>query len=115
MDKPDLELKDIGQYYGTEFYHSIMLGVKATDGVEYIMRNGYSWLVTDAIVVAKMKLQKEEFLVVTLKLLKEGDADMIITDGNEHELYKQHYNYTNAKREITFYITDNIVLLPSEN
>ena len=48
--KEDLELKDLGQYYGTTQYYNIM-GVNITDGVEYIMKNGYSWFVTDTIAV----------------------------------------------------------------
>lgn len=117
MQEIDLELKDLGQYYGTEMYHGVFLGVKATDGVAYVMKNGYSWFVTDAIAAAKTKpnIAKEEFLSIKLKLLGDNKGKMEISDGNDHILYTQDYNYTDAKKELDMYLIDNIILLSSEN
>lgn len=110
----DLELKDLGQYYGTQQYHKCYLGVLATDGVAYIMSNGYSWLVTDAISVIKTLLKNQEFLVIKLELLENSKARMIITDGNDNILYEQNYEYTDAKRKLTLFYQNNVIMLSGE-
>ena len=113
----DLELTQLDQFYGTEQYHNVM-GVNVTDGVAYIMNNGYSWLVTDAIVVIKMKLKKHEFLTVDLiinkNLVHKDEATMRITDGNDYCLYEQHYGYTTARRTIKLFFTNNVLMLTGE-
>lgn len=108
----DLELKGLEQFCGTEQYHRVM-GMNATDGVAYIMQNGYSWFVTDAAAVIMMKLKGEEFLSVKL-VVKGTTAKMIITDGNEKTLYTQDYKYTDAKRDLNLYCTDGVIMLNGE-
>ena len=113
----DLELKDLSQYYGTQHYYNVF-GVKVTDGVKYVMDNGYSWFVTDSVAVIRCKpeVRREEFLTVELRLSEEADheADLIITDGNENTLYRQHYRFTDAKRDLKLYFENGVLLLPSE-
>jgi hypothetical protein len=124
MEKePDLELKALNSYCGTQNYYRYM-GVLLTDGVKYLMENGYSWFVTDAIAVIvahpkiRRHLQKDDFLTIKLKLNKDEDgyttADMIITDGNDTQLYRQHYDLTDAKRELKLFYTGNVLMLASE-
>ena len=108
----DLKLKELGGFTGTTAYHNV-LGVNVTDGIAYIMRNGYSWVVTDAIAVIIRKLKTHPFLSVKLKL-NNGKADMIIENGNTHRLYKQHYSFTNAKRELLLFFTNNVLMVNSE-
>jgi hypothetical protein len=112
----DLELSEIEQFHGTQAYHECWLGALATDGVKYVMDNGYSWLVTDAISIIKTdgNIARKPFLVIELRLLGDNEADMVITDGNGRELYRQHYNYTNARKGLKLYFQNNIVLLPGE-
>jgi hypothetical protein len=117
MNKEDLELKELGYFTGTEKYHSFgkMYGnAVATDGVKYIMDNGYFWFVIDALTVIKLKLKDEPFLTIKLKLLGKNKAQIIITDGNTKILNTQEYEYTDAKKELTLYFTDNVMLLSSE-
>lgn len=110
----DLELKDLGQYYDTESYSNV-LGFKVTDGIGYIMQNGYSWFVTDFLAVAKFNenIKKEEFVVIRLEL-DQDKGKMIVSDGNEKILYTQNYKYTDAKRELTLYLTDKVLMLNGE-
>ena len=111
----DLELKELEMFRGTEQYHKGFMGVKLTDGVAYVVNNGYSWLVSDFSVVAKMKpvLKAEEFLTVELKL--DGKTGkMVVTDGNEKTLYTQEYGYTSAKREFKMFYTDGVLMLAGE-
>ena len=113
----DLDLKGLGQFCGTMSYHMVGLGSRVTDGVKYIMDNGYSWFVTDALAIMRLKteLKREPFLVVRLKLNKDKEtADMVIDDGNYNELYTQQYDYTDAKQELKLYFTDNVLMLAEE-
>ena len=111
----DLELKELDMFNGTEKYHEGFMGVKLTDGVKYIVNNGYSWFVSDFSVVANMKhkLKSESFLSVELKL--EGKrGKMIVTDGNNKILYSQKYTYTSAKKEFKLFYTNNVLMLSGE-
>ena len=113
----DLYLKDLNQYYCTSQYYNVM-GVHVTDGVKYVMDSGYSWFVTDAIAVIKVgpkRVRIQPFLTVELHLKKEKEAEMIMTDGDNHKVYEQKYKYTDAKRELKLYYSAGVLLLPSEN
>jgi len=108
----DLYLRDINSYTGSEKYYNV-LGIYVTDGVKYIMDNGYSWFVTDAIAVIRAKLKNEGFLTVALK--NQSDmATMEITDGNGHVFYRQEYKWSDAKRNLTLFYADNILMLSGE-
>jgi hypothetical protein len=111
----DLTLKALDHHIGTEHYYNVF-GVNVTDSVKYVMNNGYSWFVTDAIAALKFKpkLRREPFLTVQLQLTEDHKADMTIIDGNENKLYTQHYEFTDAKRDLTLYFIDNVLLLNSE-
>ena len=115
MRKADLQLKALGQFYGTQQYYNVM-GVNVTDGIKYIMDNGYSWFVTDAIAVIRFtrKLKDQPFLAVMLEQA-DREADLVITDGNDNELYRQHYKYTDAKRNLTLFYEYGVLLLNSEH
>jgi len=108
----DLYLRDIDSYIGSEKLYNVM-GVYVTDGVKYIMENGYSWFVTDAIAVIRTKLKTEDFLAIALTV-KNNNAVMEITDGNGHVFYRQQYKWTDAKRNLTLFYVDNVLMLSSE-
>lgn len=115
MEKVDLELKALSQFYGTQQYYNVF-GVHVTEGVKYIMDNGYAWFVTDSIAVIKgvPKVRAEPFLVVRLKRVGDSEADLIIDDGNENVLYTQHYGFTDAKKDLKLYCEDNVLMLAAE-
>lgn len=111
----DLTLKDLNQYYATENYYKVM-GLNVTDGINYIMKNGYCWFVTDflsLIVTNHKNLRAEQFLSIKLKVTNKK-AVMEVTDGNEKILYKQEYEYTDAKRDLSLFFTDEVLLLSGE-
>jgi hypothetical protein len=112
----DLELNDLNQFYASENYYKIY-GALCTDGVKYIMDNGYSWFVTDAIIKIKMtKLRTQAFLTVKLCLKPDAftAACTRYSDGNGKQLSRQDYYFTDAKRELTLYFVDNVLMLASE-
>ena len=44
-----------------------------------------------------------------------GKADIRVSDGNDAVLFKRHIHFTDAPAGTwRFYLTDNVVLLPSE-
>jgi hypothetical protein len=108
--KPDLELTHLPQYTGTDEYHGVM-GANVTDGIAYLMENGYSWLVTDALVILKMKLKRHEF--VSIKFYVES-ATVIYEDGNGGKLHTQQYETTNATQNLELFYTDGVLLLAQE-
>lgn len=114
----DLTLKELNQHYGTFYYYPFGLGnTKITDGVAYIVGNGYHWFVSDLDVISLMKpkIKNEGFLVFKLKVNEDKTATATITDGNKKTLYTQKYEYTNAKvKELTLYKQNNIIMLAQE-
>ena len=124
----DLDLHSLGQFIGTSEYHALpafLKGLVVTDGVKYIMNNGYSWFVTDAAsVIARPTtplanyLKHDKFLSIKLYLQRKPDpreAEMVIDDGNGHVLYRQNYKMTDAKRELTLFYENGVLLLASEH
>lgn len=117
MEEIDMELKDLDDFVGTEQYHNVLLGIKATDGIKYVMENGYRWFVTDAvsIVVMEKAVKAEDFVKISLEM-NDGKATVTYTDGNNHELYRQKYAFADAKKSFSIYYdrASNVMLLPSE-
>lgn len=113
----DLSLKALGQFIGSQQYYDVF-GFNVTDGVKYVMDNGYSWLVTDALAVIRYRPEwwkSGGFLTVELKLSEDSEADMIITDGNGNTLYSQHYSFTDAQRNLKLWFRHGVLYLPSEH
>ena len=109
----DLTLPALSSFYGTEHYYDIW-GIKITDGVKYITDNDYSWFVTDALAVIRYKLRNYDFLIVRLANLRDNEGDLIIEDDDGRVLHKQHYNYTDAQRELKLWYVSGVLMLPSE-
>lgn len=114
----DLMLSDIDQFYGTQGYTNVM-GVRVTDGVRYVMENGYSWVVTDAIVILKMKrkVAVQDFVHIKFRVQEKSSGNEAIIyyeDGNGNVLYRQKYKFTDAQAEFDMYFTNNVLMLKRE-
>jgi hypothetical protein len=112
--KDDLSLKQLNQYFGTERYYNVF-DFNVTEGINYIMNNGYSWFVTDvlSVVLFNKEIQSQEFLSIKLKVLN-NKAEVTITNGNDKILSKYKYKYTDAERDLNLYLTNNVLMLSSE-
>ena len=116
--KDDLDLEDLDNFTGTEQYHKISLypNVNLTDGIAYVMDNGYSWFITDmlAVVRTKEEIMNEDFLSIKLVINKDKTATAKITDGNDKVLYKQEYKWTNGKKDLNLFFTNDVLMLSQE-
>lgn len=112
--KKQSDLPELNSFSGSSKYFNVM-NVKVTEGVKYLMLNGYSWLVTDAIVILRMKpkVTREEFVVIQLKL-KDGEGIVKYGDGNGNSLFSQKYLYTDAQTEVKLFYTDGVLMLSGE-
>lgn len=120
-NEKDLELKALHQFNGTTKYYEYT-GTNITDGIVYIMNNGYSWLVSDAIftiyfdIRIKEHLKKDKFLVIRLKVNRENKtAKLTFEDGNNNVLVYHIYDYTDAKvDELVLFYVDGVLMLANE-
>ena len=88
-----------------------------TPGVQHLAeRAGAYWLID--LIASRChdpKLAGEEFQVWKLIVHANRSATLSVTDGNERELLKCEIQATDFPlREINFYLTDGVLLLPSE-
>lgn len=122
----DLTLLALPHFTGSESYARVM-GALLTDGVQYLMRNGYSWFVTDFLAVAMhhKAVKGEQFCSVELIVdeqriasyadaLPTAKALMRVTDGNTTTLYVQSYEVTSAKVGFKLFFTDGVLMLAGE-
>jgi len=113
-----LELPDLGQHTGSLFLYKFptyLSTVKYTEGVKYIMDNGYTWFVTDMAVYIHQHLSTEEFICIKLKVNTEDNLGMItLTDGNDKVFYNKVIEYTDAKKDLTLFLTNEVLMLSGE-
>jgi hypothetical protein len=114
--KSDKELKQqMSQFTGTKNYYKDFMGILITDGVKWFAESlNAFWIVSDAIVIIRMKLKGEDFVVVRIVSM---DNKAIITyeDSNGKILHEQKYRYADLfDAEIKLYYRDNVMMLPSE-
>jgi hypothetical protein len=114
--KEDLMLGDLNNFAGGSDRVYNIGPCNITDGVKYIMNNGYGWMVTDAAATLKMhgKVKDEPFVVVKLSPQEDGGAIVTYGDGNGKILYRQKYEWSDAKREVKLYYSAGTLMLPVE-
>lgn len=108
------------QFCGTELWyrHYLMREMLYTDGIKFFAENAgnggaYWFLDTVALFIFPM-LKTHPFLVIDLKV-NEGAAIIDVGDGNDKTIYTKPIDITDVQEgEWKFYLTDNILLLPSE-
>ena len=104
-----------------EFYSEPLFpGVKFTEGVKFLMDNGASWLVTDALAEMcynlELKRMRPAFTVIKFDPFA---ADLEVTyeiecvDGKEVKLVRK-YDITDLETPVKMYFTDNTLLLNTE-
>lgn len=109
---------NLDQFYGTELYYiNPLMKFTYTEGVKYFAENaGAYWLLQEInfIYVDLQQIGKAEFLNIKV-ISKDNKADIIVDDGNDNILKKKHIAFTDLPEgEWKFFLTNNVLLLPSE-
>lgn len=110
---------DLLQFTGTNHWYIHPLSkVRYTDGVRYIAQNAEAYWLIDAIVFSQHEkaIAAEEFQLWKLKVdLSNSTGLLVCEDGNGIIVYSQTIEYTDFPLdEIKFYLTNHVLLLPSE-
>ena len=89
-----------------------------TDGARYVADTAWGYWLLDVIALVQprnKRIAEEAFQVWKLRVHDDRSATLTCDDGNGTIIYTQHIPFTDfALEEITFYFTDNVILLPSE-
>lgn len=120
MNTEDLSL-GLRQHYGTEnwYRHCFVSRMLYTDGVKFFAENagnGAYWFLDEIAFNVFPMLAGQDFLHITLKS-SGSSATLTVDDGNGAEglLSQKNFEYTDCpKGDWEFYLTDNVLLLPSE-
>ena len=104
---------NLRHFTGTESYHRYLGGVVLTDGVKYFAETaGAFWLMD--ILATQPEIKSLPFGHVTLDV-QDGQADLVVTDGNDAVEYTRKIDFTDCPEGIwQFYIIEGVILLPSE-
>lgn len=118
-DKRKFSIKDLSQFTGSEqlYRHALNRNVLYTEGIQYLAENaGAYWLLDEiALTQLKRKVAAEPFQVWELIVHQDSSAELVCTDGNEHEVYRKHLTYTDFPAEgIKVYFENNTIVLPLE-
>ncbi|TDE08717.1 hypothetical protein E0F88_32225 [Dyadobacter psychrotolerans] len=120
MRTEKLTKADLAEFTGTEqwYRHPIVKSTLYTDGIKYVAETaGAYWLIDEIAFQQTHPLVKnEEFQVWTLNVdLEQSKAVLTCDDGNDRIIYTKQISYTDFPlEEIKIYVTDNVILLPSE-
>jgi hypothetical protein len=117
-DNPAITHEALSHFHGSEqmFFHPMFKGINYTDGVRFLMHNRAAGLI-EAILSHKLHnadVRSEEFIVATLKVTG-TKAVLTFDDGNDNVLARQVIEYTDFPlKEISFYLENDVLMLPSE-
>jgi hypothetical protein len=115
-----LRASDLSQFTGTEqwYQHGINRAVSFTDGAKYVADTaGAYWLLDEIAIIQPYNKQIAGEVFQVWKLLVHADQTATLTcdDGNGNIVYTKQIHFTDFPlKEIKFYFTDNVILLPSE-
>jgi hypothetical protein len=116
MSELCLELK---QFHGSEVfynYQSNSIKLLLTEGVKYLVDNASAYWLIDLITSYQCYKYFEQEPFQTWKLKRDLESwSIIANDGNNIELAKQTIEFSDFPLdEITLWLVDGIIMLPSE-
>jgi len=107
-----------GESARKENRHSLVRNVHYTQGVRYVAETGGAYWLIDEIAFAQAKaaVKAEEFQHWVLTVNADQTAQLHCTDGNDKTVFMKEIEYTDFPLDkISFYFTNTVLLLPSEN
>ena len=119
MSAPSLSLADLKQFTGSEnwYRHGLIQSILYTDGAKHVAQHGNAYWLLDEIATSQLiaKIAAEPFQVWTLKLRSDNGASLRCEDGNNNQLFHKLIPFTDFPLdEITLWLADRTILLPSE-
>lgn len=112
------ELKNnLAQFHGTEQWYRIPLSdIIYTDGVKYLVDTAECWWLVTNIASQQHRQELKDTPFQVWKLKKDGNSAMLICeDGNDNIVFKTFIMYTDFPLDtIKLFLTDNVLMLPSE-
>lgn len=114
-----LRLKDLANFTGTEnwYRHGLIRSVTYTDGAKHVADAGGAYWLLDEIAFAQhcKKVAAEQFQLWSLSVKPDNTARLVCTDGNGKRVFSKRIDYTDFPLpQITFYVVNNVIHLPSE-
>jgi hypothetical protein len=119
-DSKTLAHADLHHFTGTEnwYRHPFVRQVLYTDGAQYVAEKGGAYWLLDEIAFAQKgnpRVAAEPFQVWKLQVKPDQTATLSCENGNGTPVTAKQLDYTDFPlAEITFYFTNNVILLPSE-
>lgn len=110
---------DLRQFTGTEHWyrHWAVRHITYTDGAKYVADTAGAYWLLDEIAFAQVdkQLAAEGFQLWKLTVRPDRTATLICENGNGKAVFTKQLKYTDFPLdEISFYFTNNVILLPSE-
>ena len=118
-DTIDLQ-SSLGQFIGTELYHFNPLypWLKYTDGVQYFANKaggGAYWFLDIVGTEVQPFARRLGFLTVDLTVYREQSAKIVVTDGDDHELWEKLIEWTDCPVGTwRFFLQRGVLMLTSE-
>lgn len=118
MDSHQLN-RELPQFIGTEHYyrHALVRAMVYTDGVRFFAENagGGAYWFLDIVATEILRLQgRDPFLSITLSVA-DGRGQIVADDGNGNVLFRKDVRSTDCPPgDWRFYLTDNVLMIPSE-
>ena len=117
MQNPEYIRNMLAQAIGTSQYWKVFPDFLITDGVKIMVEFcEANWLITEIFLLSRNeKVRKNDFVVWKLTL-NGTSAVLTADDGNYNELIREGIPFTDfpLSEGISFYLCDNVLLLPSE-
>lgn len=116
MTSDDLKLS-LQHFIGTETWwrHPINRNLLYTDGVKFFASNAGAYWFLDIVATELAPQQGQHpFMHITLRV-KDEKANITVDNGDCLILFEKKIGYTDCPEgDWEFYLTDNVLLLPSE-
>jgi hypothetical protein len=116
-----LQESDLNQFVGTEQYYRHWTRLLYTDGVQYVAQEGGAYWLIDAIASWQLspKVTQDPMLreiqLWTLKVNSDKSATLSCQRDADDVAFTQEIEYTDFPlSEVRFYLTQGVLMLPSE-